>query len=123
MIREAEEHAAEDARRRAEAEERNRADNLAYQAERMLQEAGDRMEPDSRTELQSHVDAIRRGLEQNDMSSVRRSMQLLEQALQSAQQQAYATAGPAAGGAERRHDPSAEQGEDNNTVEGEYREL
>jgi molecular chaperone DnaK len=123
LIREAEEHAAEDARRRAEAEERNRADNLAYQAERMLQEAGDRMEPDSRTELQSHVDAIRRGLEQNDMSSVRRSMQLLEQALQSAQQQAYATAGPAAGGAERRHDPSAEQGEDYNTVEGEYREL
>jgi molecular chaperone DnaK len=123
LIREAEEHAAEDARRRAEAEERNQADNLAYQAERMLEEAGERMPPDSRSELQSHVEAIRRGLEQNDMSSVRRSAQLLEQALQTAQQHAYATAaGPAAGGAEQAHDPR-EAPQDSNTVEGEYREL
>jgi molecular chaperone DnaK len=123
LIREAEEHAAEDARRRAEAEERNQADNLAYQAERMLEEAGDRMPPDSRNELQTHVEAIRRGLEQNDMSSVRRSAQLLEQALQAAQQQAYATAGPMAGGAEESSQPSGEPPQDSNTVEGEYREL
>jgi molecular chaperone DnaK len=123
LIREAEEHAAEDARRRAEAEERNRADNLAYQAERILDEAGDRMPPDSRNELQNHVEAIRRGIEQGDISSVRRSAQLLEQALQAAQQHAYATAGPAAGGAEQAHDPSREPPQDGNTVEGEYREL
>ncbi|HXH25170.1 MAG TPA: molecular chaperone DnaK, partial [Vicinamibacterales bacterium] len=46
MIREAEEHAAEDAKRREEIEERNRADSLAYQAEKIVRESGDKLPPD-----------------------------------------------------------------------------
>ena len=40
MVREAEQHASEDAQRREEAELRNRADNLAYAAEKLLREPG-----------------------------------------------------------------------------------
>ena len=42
MVREAEQHASEDAQRREEVELLNRADNLAYAAERILRETGDR---------------------------------------------------------------------------------
>ena len=43
MVKEAEQHASDDAQRREEAELRNRADNLAYAAEKLLRESGDRL--------------------------------------------------------------------------------
>src|SRR5262249_27207884 len=67
MIREAEQHAAEDRRRREEAELRNRADNQAYAAERMLRETGDRLPSDVKLEIENQVGVIRRALEQNDV--------------------------------------------------------
>src|SRR5947208_7047815 len=50
MVREAEANAADDAKRREEIEERNRADSLAYQAEKIVLESGDKLPPDLKGE-------------------------------------------------------------------------
>ena len=63
MVREAEQHAAEDARRREEVELRNRADNLAYAAERLLRETGDSLPSELKLELDNLVQTIRRALD------------------------------------------------------------
>src|SRR5437868_3582604 len=52
MVREAEVHAQEDRQRREEIETRNRADSLAYQAERTLRDVGDKISPTLRSEVE-----------------------------------------------------------------------
>jgi molecular chaperone DnaK len=120
MVREAEQHASEDARRREEAEVRNQADNLAYRAERLLQESGDQLPADTRSEIDAETKTLRHALDQNDVPAMRSSMQRLEQFLATAGQAAYAASG-APGGAS----PGGQSagGEEPGTVEGEYREV
>ena len=62
MVREAEQHASEDAQRREEVELRNRADNLAYAAEKLLRETGDRLPSELKLELDNGAQAVRRAL-------------------------------------------------------------
>src|SRR5258707_273083 len=57
MVREAEQHAQEDRQRREEIETRNRADSLAYQAERTLRDVGDRISADLRGEIENNIRA------------------------------------------------------------------
>jgi len=122
MVREAEAHAAEDARMREEADVKNRADTLAYMAERQLREHGDRMAPDVRGEIESRIQALRQALERNDVSAMQSNMGPLEQALQRAGEAAYATAHQASGDG-----ATGEQGQQETrhegTVEGEFREV
>ncbi len=115
MVREAEQHAAEDARRREEAELKNRADNLAYTAERLLRESGDRLPSDVKLEVESQAQTIRQALERNDVAAVRSGMEALERAMQRAGEAVYGAAGAAASGGPK---PGPE-----GTVEGEYREV
>jgi molecular chaperone DnaK len=115
MVREAEEHAAEDARLREEAEFKNRADNLAYAAERLVREDGERLPSDIKLEIENQAQALRQALEQNDIPSVRRTMETLERALQRAQPVGAAAGGNGQAGSQ---DTSSE-----GTVEGEFREV
>ena len=114
MVREAEEHAAEDARRREEAELKNRADNLAYAAERLLREEGERLPSDVKLEIENQTQALRQALEQNDILPVRRSLETLESALQRAQPVGATTSGNGQGSG---------AGRGPGTVEGEFREV
>jgi molecular chaperone DnaK len=125
MVRDAEQHAAEDARRREEVELKNRADSLAYQAERMLGDAGDRLPSEVKLELESQIQETRRALDANDASAIRRSIESLEQTLQRAGQAAYASAGAEGSSGAGTGAPagSATGGSDPGTVEGEFREV
>ncbi len=125
MVRDAEQHAAEDARRREEVELKNRADSLAYQAERMLGDAGDRLPSEVKLELESQIRETRRALDANDASAIRRSIESLEQTLQRAGQAAYASAGAEGSSGAGTGAPagSATGGSDPGTVEGEFREV
>jgi molecular chaperone DnaK len=119
MIREAEQHAAEDARLREEAELKNQADNLAYSAEKLVRESGDRMPSDVKLEIENRAQSVRQAVERNDMTAVRREMEALQQAMQRAGDAMYATAGvPGGDGSSGGGQPTPE-----GTVEGEYREV
>jgi molecular chaperone DnaK len=120
MVREAEQHAAEDARQREDAELKNRADNLAYEAEKLLREAGERMPSEIKLDIENQVQAIRNALEQSVMPALRNGMEALERAMQRAGEAIYATAGAATGdGGGSGGGRQTPEG----TVEGEYREV
>jgi molecular chaperone DnaK len=119
MVRDAEQHAAEDARLREEADLKNRADNLAYTAERLVRDSGDRLPSDVKLEIENQTQAIRRALEQNDVYTLRNAMEALEQAMQRAGEAAYATAGPRGGDGSGGGNAPTPEG----TVEGEFREV
>jgi len=125
MIREAEEHAAEDQRRKQEIETRNNADNLAYSAERSLRDLGDKVPEDVRKDIQSKIDAVREALKGSDVGAVERRANELSSAMQRMgeavyQQQPGGGAGP---GPETGSGGRAGGDDEEGTVDGEFREV
>jgi len=127
MVKDAEEHADEDRRRREEIELHNQADSAHYQAEKLLREQGDKIPEEVRTQVAEKSSAVKRALDANDVEGMRTSLQELQQAMLAVGQAAYG------GGAEPGAEPGAngQDGEGNSggpgspqgTVEGEYREV
>ena len=97
MVREAEANAAEDAKRREEIEERNRADSLAYQAEKIVRESGDKLPPELKTEVEEKTKALQDALKENDIPKMREAQTALQDALNRAGQAVYTAAQAEAG--------------------------
>ncbi|MEY4458568.1 MAG: chaperone DnaK [Actinomycetota bacterium] len=70
MVREAEEHAAEDKARREGAEKRNNAEQLAYSVEKILDENADKLPADITSEVRTDVDALKTALAGSDDAAV-----------------------------------------------------
>jgi molecular chaperone DnaK len=71
MVREAEEHAAEDKARRESAETRNSAEQLAYSIEKLIKENDDKLPDDVKTEVQGDLDALKTALQGEDDEAVK----------------------------------------------------
>jgi len=71
MVREAEEHAAEDKARRESAETRNGAEQLVYSIEKLIKENEDKLPEDVKTEVQADVDAVKAALAGEDDAAVK----------------------------------------------------
>ena len=122
MVREAEQHAQEDRQRREEIETRNRADSLAYQAERTLRDVGDRISADLRSEIENNIRAVRDALAGSDLTRIRTAADELERAMQRIGQEVYSQPGTTAGAGDGTSS-GAPPGGEHGTVEGEYREV
>ncbi|MBA7689895.1 Chaperone protein DnaK [subsurface metagenome] len=118
MQREAETHAAEDAKRREEVETRNAADTLAYTAEKTLREQKDKIPSDLNQEVESKVAAVRSALQGTDINAVRQAMQELSDAMQRIGAAIYKQPPPPGG-----EPPPGKEGGEEGTVEGEFREV
>jgi molecular chaperone DnaK len=116
MVREAEVHAAEDARRREEIEVRNQADSMHYQAEKLLREQGTSLPEQVRSQVAEKSAAVKRALDANDLDGMRSTMQELQQAMMAVGQAAY-------GGGNGHADGQSGKPTPEGAVEGEYREV
>jgi molecular chaperone DnaK len=118
MHREAEMHAAEDVKRREEAETRNAADTLAYTAEKTLREQKDKIPSDLNKEIESKIQAVRSALQGTDINAIRRAVQELSAAMQKIGAAVYGQQPPPGG-----QPPPGKGGEGEGTVEGEFKEV
>ena len=117
MRREAEQHAAEDAKRKEEVEVRNSADSLAYTAEKTLRDQGDKIPTDVKQEIDTKIASVKSALQGKDVTAIRNAMQELSQTMQKAGESVYQQPEqPPPGGEE----PG---GGEEGTVEGEFREV
>ncbi len=124
MVEQAQRFSDDDQKKRAEAETRNQADNLAYSGEKLLAEHGEKVPEDLKQEVQGKIAALRSAVEANDTSLMQSSMDDLNSALQRVGQSVYSQQGETtdeAPAAEGEQAPQGDQPED--TVEGEYREV
>ena len=71
MVREAEEHAAEDKRRREAAEVRNSGEQLVYSIEKLIKDNEDKLPADVKAEVQADVDALKSALAGEDDDAVK----------------------------------------------------
>jgi molecular chaperone DnaK len=98
MMRDAQEHAEEDKRRREEAETRNLAEQALWQTEKFLAESGDKLPEDSRGKVNEALGGLRAALGGSDTSAIKSAHEALTQAMQEASTKLYAQAGAAGGG-------------------------
>jgi molecular chaperone DnaK len=117
MRREAEQHAAEDAKRREEVELRNSADSLAYTAEKTLRDYGDKIPADVKQEIDAKIASVKSALQGKDVNAIRKAVQELSQAMQKVGASVYQQPGQPPPGGEK---PG---GGEEGTVEGEFREV
>ena len=99
MMREAETHAADDKARREEVETRNRADQAAYAAERMLKDAGDKLSAEDRQPVEEAIAALKKAGEGGDVGAVNQALEKLNAVQQTAAQKLYAKTAQAEPGA------------------------
>ncbi|MFI2428093.1 molecular chaperone DnaK [Streptomyces sp. NPDC018955] len=94
MMRDAEQYAEEDRRRREAAETRNQAEQLVYQTERFLRDNGDKVPGETRAEVESAVTEVKRLLEQesSDTAALRAAVEKLASVSQKMGQAMYAQA-------------------------------
>jgi molecular chaperone DnaK len=92
MVRDAESHAEEDRRRRAEAEVRNNADSLVYQTEKVLREQGDKVSTDERAAVEGPLDDLKKALSGSDVEAIKTTTEKLMAASQSFSQKLYEAA-------------------------------
>jgi molecular chaperone DnaK len=127
MVREAELHAQEDSRRKEEIELRNKADSVAYQAERTLQDVSSKISSGLRSDVEEKIRAVRDALSANDVSRMRSSVADLESTMQRVGQEVYSQAGATSGSGGSANPGAGSTGytrdDDTGTVEGEYREV
>src|SRR5690348_2575048 len=101
MTRDADSHAEEDKKAREAVETRNRAEQSAYAAEKMLQEAGDKIGPAEKAAVESAVEDVKKALDSNDPAQISRALDGLNAAQSKAAEMLYknAAAGASQAGA------------------------
>ena len=116
MVREAEEHKAEDEKRKEEIDLRNRAEGFIAQIDGMLADNGDKIDAKQKEETQKLRDDLQKSLDENDMAAVKEKLDALEKAAQAASAQMYQQ--QAAQGA----DANTGTNNDDNVVDAEFEE-
>ena len=96
MVREAEEHAAEDHARRETAEKRNVAEQMAYSVEKLLEENDDKLPDDVKSEVRADVDALKTALAGTDDAAVDAAVERLQASQGKLGDAIYANQGDAA---------------------------
>ena len=123
LIREAEQHAEEDKRRRQEVETRNGADNAAYTAEKLVKDNADKIPEDAKTDIEGKISAVREALQGEDLAAIEAAVQALQESVQKVGELVYSQQAQA--GADGQQQPADGPAEDGSgeTVEGEFREA
>lgn len=99
MVREAEQNASSDKERREKIERKNQADSLAYQAEKQLEELGDKVPAADKTKVEGLVKEVREAVAQENDAQIEKLMPELQQALFAIGSNIYQQAGGDAGAA------------------------
>ncbi len=93
MVKDAEEHAAEDKARREAADTRNTAEQLAYSVDKLIADNADKLPEEVKTEVQADVDALKAALEGTDDAAVKTAFEKLQASQGKLGEAIYAQAG------------------------------
>jgi molecular chaperone DnaK len=119
MMRDAEQYAAEDAKRKEEAEVRNQADTLAYSTEKFLRENGDKIADDLKKEVEDAIAEVKKTLEGTDTDAIKGSAEKLAQVSQKMGQAIYAQQQSEGGGAQEATTEDGQAPQDDEVVDAE----
>lgn len=125
-VKEAEQFAEEDKKKREEIDTRNNADQMVYQTEKLLSEEGDKFSADDKSALQTKVDTLKDALKSDNMDAIKTAQEDLQNKFYEVSQKLYeaaqaAGANPNAAGAG--FDPNQAAGTDAGYTDADYTEV
>src|SRR6266571_4799933 len=123
MVRDAQAHAQEDARRREEAETKNKGEQLVYQTEKQLKDLGDKVPADVRGNTESALAKLKAALESNDFERIRDTSDEVQQSMYRLSELLYQQSSQQYAGAATGGEPSQPGGEsgDSDVIDAEYK--
>jgi len=92
MVKDAEEHAAEDKKRREEADTRNQGEQLAYQIEKLIKDNDQKLSEEVKAEVQADVDALKAALAGEDFDAIKAAIEKLSESQTKLGEAIYAAA-------------------------------
>ena len=123
-VREAEQFAAEDARRKEEVDTRNQADQMVYQTEKTLEEMGDKLDAGDKANIEGELNRVKEALKGTDTQAIKNATEGLTKAFYAVSEKLYSQAGaqpgPDMGGAAGGATGAANNGGDDNVVDADY---
>ena len=96
-VRAAEQFAEEDKKRREEVETKNNAENLCYQAEKLVNESGDKLEEADKTEVNNKVAALKTTMQNGTVEEIKSGMDELQKAIYAVSEKLYKASAPQQG--------------------------
>ncbi len=121
-VREAEQFAAEDAKRKEEVDTRNQGDQMVYQTEKALEDMGDKLDAGDKASVQGPLEKLKETLKGSDIQAIKSATEELQKAFYAISEKLYSQAGgqagPDMGGAGFTGGQS--QGGDDNVVDADY---
>ena len=88
-VKEAEQYAEEDKKKRESVDTRNSAEQMAYQAEQTITELGDKVSADEKSAVQSKIDAVKEALKGDDIETIKKAQEELTNKLYEISAKAY----------------------------------
>ena len=128
-VREAEQFAEEDKKKRESVDLRNNADQMVYQTEKLISEDGDKFSADDKSALQTKVDALKEALKGDNEDAIKSAQEDLQNKFYEVSQKLYEAAQQAQGGAQAGpqgagYDPNAQaQGGNQEYTDADYTEV
>ena len=112
-VHEAEQYAAEDAKRKEEIDTRNQGDQMVYQTERTLEELGDKVDAAEKAEVESKLNELKETLKGSDTDAIKAATEALTQVFYKLSEKMYQQANPQGGqpGANPGCDPNCQGGD------------
>ena len=99
MVKDAEAHADEDAKKKEAIEIRNKAEQMVYQVEKSLKEAGDKISADKKAPVEKAIEDLKEALKGDDVDAIKAKEETLTKEMQAIAQELYANAAPNGAGA------------------------
>ena len=125
MIKDAEDHADEDKTKREQAELKNNADNIIFTAEKLLKDNEEKVPEELKNEIEANVTSLKDALNEDNADSINKALQELQGSVQKVGEAVYTQPDASTeNDTPPTEDGSSEQDSENDdTVEGEYREV
>ena len=92
VVKEAEQYAAEDKKRKEEVDTRNSADQMVYQAEKLVTDMGDKMTEDEKNDIKADTDKLKEALKGTDIEAIKSASDALMQKMSTIGQRVYSEA-------------------------------
>lgn len=123
-IKEAEQYAEEDKKKKEEVEVKNQAEGMLFETEKQMNELGDKVTADEKSKVDAAREALKKAVEANDVEDIKAKIEALTQAFYPISSRIYqeaqqAQAG-AAGAGEQAQDSTQSAGPNGNTVDADY---
>ncbi|AVM47467.1 MULTISPECIES: molecular chaperone DnaK [Mogibacterium] len=123
-IKEAEQYAEEDKKKKEEVEVKNQAEGMLFETEKQMNELGDKVTADEKSKVDAAREDLKKAVEANDVEDIKAKIEALTQAFYPISSRIYQEAqqaqASAAGSGEQAQDSAQSAGPNGNTVDADY---